>query len=81
MVIRIPAHVADPNGQTITHAYDSQLGDGILLKEFGDKLGAVSQGEKISCRTEIFLGHCYGEIDDKNQMANDAPLEGGGVLE
>lgn len=58
MVIGIPAHIADPNGQTVAHADNSQLGDGILLEEFGDKLGGVSQGQEISRRTEVFLGHC-----------------------
>lgn len=81
MVVGIPAHVADANGQTVAHAYNSQLGDGILLKEFGDKFGGVSQRQKISCRTEVFFGHCYREVDDEDKMADDAPLEGSGVLE
>jgi len=49
MLCWIAAHIANPNGNSITHSYYTELGYGILLEVLGDELGGVLHGEAVSC--------------------------------
>ena len=77
----VAAHVCDADGETVAHADDAELGDGVLFEELGDEILGVAEGEQVAGGEEVFLGHGGGEVDDEDEVADDASLEGGGVFE
>ena len=81
VVVWVARHVAHTDGETIAHADDAELGDGVLFEELGDKLLTVAEGEEIACRTEVFLGHGGGEVNNQDEMANYTSLERSGIFE
>lgn len=81
MVVRISADIRDANSETVTHAYDAELGYRVLFKEFGDKLASVANREEVASRTEVFLDHSRRQVKDQKKMSYDSTLERGGVFE
>lgn len=41
----------------------------------------MAEGEEVPCWAEVFFGHGEGEVEDEEDVADDASLEGGGVAE
>lgn len=80
VVVGVAAHVADANGEAVAHADDAELGDGVLLEELGDEFLGVAEGQQVAGWEEIFLGHGGGEVDDEDEVAYNASLEGCGVF-
>lgn len=76
VIVRVPTHVADPDGEAVSHADDSELGDRVLLEELGDKLLGVAEGEEVARRAEVLLRHGGGEVEHQDQVADDASLQG-----
>lgn len=74
VIVRIPTHVADPDGKPVSHADHSELRDRVLLEELGDKLLGVAEGEQVARRTEVLLRHGRGEVQDEDQVSYDASL-------
>lgn len=74
MVIRISTHVANSDRQPVSHANDAKLGYGILLKELCDEFYGISYREKVPRGTEVFLGHCYREVDHNHKVADNPSL-------
>ena len=81
MIARIATHVADSHRDPVAHADDAELGDGVLFEKLRDKLPHISESERVAGGPKIFLRHGGREVDDEDQMANDASLKRGGVLE
>ena len=81
VIVWVARHITNSDGETITHADDTELGDGILLEKLGDKFLAEAQSKEVACWAEIFFRHGGGEVDDEDQMANNASLEGSGIFE
>ena len=51
-------------GESVAHAQDSELGNGVLLEELGDEGCGVAEGEEVARWAEVFLGHGEGEVED-----------------
>jgi len=81
MLARVPTHITNAHRKAIPHANDSQLRDRVLLEELRYKFGGIPDREQISIGAQVFLGHRGGEVDDEDEMPDDAPLEGGGVFQ
>lgn len=74
VVVRIPAHVADPDRKPVSHADDAQLRDRVLFEKLRDKLLRVAECEEVSRRTEVLLRHGGGEVQDEDQVSYNAAL-------
>ncbi|KFY29185.1 hypothetical protein V493_02501 [Pseudogymnoascus sp. VKM F-4281 (FW-2241)] len=61
---RRPREGGDGHGEPVAHAQDAELGDGVLLEEFGDEGGGVAEGEEVACWAEVFFEHGGGEVED-----------------
>lgn len=81
MIARIPAHVTNTNSQSVPHADDTDLRNGILFEEFGDEVLTIADGKQISSGPEVFLRHGSRKVDDDDQMPDDASLERRSILE
>lgn len=81
VVVGVAAHVADADGEAVAHADDAELGDGVLLEELGDEFLGVAKGEQVAGGQEVFLQHGGGEVDDEDEVADDASLEWCGVFQ
>lgn len=81
MLARITAHITDAHRQAIPHPNDAKLRDGVLLEELRYELRGIPDCEQISIGPQVFLGHGRGEVDDEDEMPDDAPLEGCGVFQ
>lgn len=81
VVVGVAAHVADADGEAVAHTDDAELRDGVLLEELGDEFLGVAKGEQVAGGQEVFLQHGGGEVDDEDQVADDASLEGCGVFQ
>ena len=77
----VAGHVAHADSETIPHADDAELGDGVLLEELGDEFLAVAEGEEITGGTEVLFSHGGRKVDDEDQMADDPSLGRSGILE
>lgn len=60
----VAAHVADADGQAVTHADHAELGDGVLFEELGYEFGGVAEGEQVAGGAEVFFRHGEGEVQD-----------------
>ena len=47
----IAAHITDSDGDSISHADYTELGNRVLFEIFGDELGGVPNGEEVSSRS------------------------------
>jgi len=81
MLARVPTHITNAHRKAIPHANDCQLRDRVLLEELRYKFGGIPDREQISIGAQVLLCHCGGEVDDEDEMPDDAPLEGGGVFQ
>jgi len=72
----VPADVADAHRDAVAHADDAQLRDGVLLKVLGDEFRGVAEREEVARGTEVLLRHGEGEVEDQDQMPDDASLQG-----
>ena len=81
MLGRIPPQITDPDRQAIPHPNNTQLTDGILVEELFDEVFDVAEGEEVSSGAEVFFEGGGGEVDEEDEVADDAALEGGGVFE
>ncbi len=81
MVARIPTHVAHTHSNSVAHAYDAELGDRVLLEKLRDELPHIAQSESVPCGPKVFLRHGRRQVNDEDQMADNASLDGGGVFE
>ena len=81
MVVGVSGHVTDAHRNAITHAYYAELGYRVLFEVLVNECRGVNEGQEVSSRPEIFLIHGKGDIEDEDEMADDASLEGCGVLE
>lgn len=79
MLRRISRHVGYSYCDSIAHSNNTELGNRVLLKVFGDEFGCVSNSECIAVWSEIFLYHCEGEVENKDEMANYSSLKGCGI--
>ena len=77
----VAGHIADADGEAIAHADYSELGDGVLLEEFGNEFLAVAESEEVACWAEVLFSHGRREVDDEDQMADDPSLGGSGIFE
>ena len=71
----------DVNADTVMHTHDTELGDGVLLEEFGYELLQICEHEHVTAWTEVFLVHRHRYIEDEDEMADDASLERCGILQ
>lgn len=74
MVTRIAADVADAECEAVAHAEHAELRDGVLLEEFRYEFLGVADREEIAARAHVFFGHCGAEVDDEDDVADDAAL-------
>lgn len=81
VIIGVSRHVADTNGDSISHAYYAQLRDGVLFKIFTDKGLGVEEGQQVAGRSKVFFIHGQRHIEDEDEVADDASLERSGVFE
>ena len=81
VVRRVARQVAEADGQAVAHAEHAELRDGVLLEEFGDKVLSVAEGEKVAAGAHVLFGHGGAEVDDEDDVPDDAALERGGVFE
>lgn len=81
MLARVPTHITNAHRKAIPHPNDAQLRNGVLLEELRHEFGSIPDREQIPIGAQVFLGHGGGEVDDEDEMPDDAPLEGGGVFQ
>jgi len=81
MLARVPAHITNAHRKPIPHANDPQLRDGVLLEELRYKLRCIPDRKQIPIGAQVFLGHRGGEVDDEDEMPDDASLKGGRVFQ
>ena len=71
----VAGHVADGNGDAVVHAYDAELGDGILLEELVDELGDVLKGNNEAVWAHVLFSHGNRHVENDDQVSDDASLE------
>ena len=81
MLGRVAADVGDALRQAVTHADYAELGDGVLLEEFAHEGCGVTEGEEVAGRTHVGFIHRDRAVNDEDEVADYAALEGGGVFE
>ncbi len=77
----IARHVTDSGCDTIAHAYYSQLRYRVLLEELPNKGFGIRKRQEVPGGTKVFLDHGNGHVEDEDEVADDASLEGCSVLE
>ena len=80
MVVWVSRDVGYASGQSVAHSDDSELGNRILLEELGYKGDGIVESQKVPSGAKVFLSHCAGEIEEKQEMSNYTTLERGGVF-
>jgi hypothetical protein len=81
MVGWVPTHVADSDGNAISHAYQTELRYWILFEELMYEGCSIQQHENISCWPQVFLIHSQRHIQYQDQVAYDTSLKGSGVFQ
>lgn len=79
--VRVAGDVGDAFGEAVVHGEDAELGDGVLLEVFTDEVDGVTEGEDEAGGAEVFLCHRGREVEDEDEIPDDAALEGGFVFE
>ena len=77
----VAGHVANADGDAVVHAYDAELGDGVLLEELVDEGSGVDEGEEEASWSEVLFIHGLGHVQDEDEVTDDASLQGGGVFQ
>ena len=58
MVVGVAGERGDVECYAVSHAYDTELRDGVLLEELRDEGGRIAQGKKVSGRPQVLFCHC-----------------------
>ena len=69
-------HVTDAFTDTCAHTYDAYLAKGVLVKPLRDECAGGSKGEVEAGWAHVTIEHGGGEVEKKDQMADDGPADG-----